>query len=72
MDPYILADPNPRSQNHADLTDPDPKHWFSPRQHMLNLKLERYVLTYTTHTKPKIKYYVLTYVLHNTCFKGMF
>ena len=30
MDPHIFADPDPDtgSQNLADPTDPDPKHWF--------------------------------------------
>jgi len=28
MDPHIFADPDPGSQNLADPTDPDPKHWF--------------------------------------------
>ena len=30
MDPHIIADPDPRSQNLVDPTDPgpDPKHWF--------------------------------------------
>ena len=27
VDPHIYADPNPGSQNLADPTDPDPKHW---------------------------------------------
>ena len=27
MDPHIFADPDPGSQNLADPTDPDPKHW---------------------------------------------
>ena len=27
VDPHILADPDPGSQNLADPTDPDPKHW---------------------------------------------
>ena len=26
MDPHIFADPDPGSQNLAELTDPDPKH----------------------------------------------
>ena len=26
VDPHIFADPDPGSQNLADLTDPDPKH----------------------------------------------
>ena len=32
VDPHIFADPDPGSQNLADPTDPDPKHWyiFSP------------------------------------------
>ena len=28
VDPHIFADPDPGSQNLADPTDPDPKHWF--------------------------------------------
>ena len=28
VDPHILADPDPGSQNLADPTDPDPKHWM--------------------------------------------
>jgi len=28
-DPYIFADPDPGSQNLADPTDPDPKHWLN-------------------------------------------
>ena len=28
MDPHTFADPDPGSQNLADPTDPDPKHWF--------------------------------------------
>ena len=28
MDSHIFADPIPGSQNLADQTDPDPKHWF--------------------------------------------
>ena len=28
MDPHIFADPDPGSQNSADPTDPDPKHWL--------------------------------------------
>ena len=27
VDPHIFADPDPGSQNLADPTDPDPKHW---------------------------------------------
>ena len=27
-DPHIFADPDPGSQNLADPTDPDPKHWL--------------------------------------------
>ena len=29
VDPHIFADPDPRSQNLADPTDPDPKPWFN-------------------------------------------
>ena len=29
MDPHIFSDPDPESQNLADPTDPDPKHFFS-------------------------------------------
>ena len=32
VDPHIFADPDPGSQNLADLTDPDPKHWFPQNQ----------------------------------------
>ena len=28
VDPHIFADPDPGSQNLADPTDPDPKHWY--------------------------------------------
>ena len=28
VDPHIFADPDPGSQNLADPTDLDPKHWF--------------------------------------------
>ena len=28
MDAHIFAAPNPGSQNLADPTDPDPKHWL--------------------------------------------
>ena len=28
VDPHIFADPDPGSQNSADPTDPDPKHWL--------------------------------------------
>ena len=28
VDPHIFPDPDPGSQNLADPTDPDPKHWF--------------------------------------------
>ena len=27
-DPHIFTDPDPGSQNLADPTDPDPKHWI--------------------------------------------
>ena len=27
VDPHIFVDPDPGSQNVADPTDPDPKHW---------------------------------------------
>ena len=27
MDPHIFADPDPGTENLADPTDPDPKHW---------------------------------------------
>ena len=32
VDPQIFAGPDPGSQNLADPTDPDPKHWFSGSQ----------------------------------------
>jgi len=32
VDPHIFADPDPGSQNLADLMDPDPKHWFPQNQ----------------------------------------
>ena len=28
LDPHIFSDPDPGSQNLADPTDPDPKHWL--------------------------------------------
>ena len=28
VEPHIFADPDPGSQNLADPTDPDPKHWL--------------------------------------------
>ena len=31
VDPHIFADPDPGSQNLADPTDPDPKHWRSSK-----------------------------------------
>ena len=33
-DPHIFADPDPGSQNHADQTDPDPKHCLKPSKTM--------------------------------------
>ena len=42
MDPHIFADPDPGSQNLADPTDPDPKHWFFATQcYMLTCNMER-------------------------------
>ena len=29
VDPHIFVDPEPGSQNLADPTDPDPKHWYN-------------------------------------------
>ena len=33
MDQHIFADPYPESQNLADPTDPDPKHWKKNQKH---------------------------------------
>jgi len=33
VDPHIFADPDPGSQNLADPTDPDPKHWTQNKHH---------------------------------------
>ena len=32
VDPHIFADPDPGSQNLADPTDPDPKHWLTQKE----------------------------------------
>ena len=48
MDPHIFADPDsdPESQNLADPTDPDPKHW----QISFIIELNGIVLNQTYHS----------------------
>ena len=38
VDPHIFADPDPGSQNLADPTDPNPKHWILELESILNLE----------------------------------
>ena len=41
----LNLDPDPGSQNLADQTYPDPKHWFIPRSGIFGLDLDQYTWT---------------------------